>query len=68
MHTIKGYKLDYSAALVINFQSMKQALYFWINNYTMELNTFEIELLRNKHKVKGITDMLGDIIVMSMIR
>ena len=49
---VRGFSLNYRNSLVINFQSMKEALYAWKNNDPMELVTIKTEIVRDKHQPK----------------
>ena len=46
---VRGFSLNYRSSLILNFESMKNALYHWINNDPKELITVKTEIRRNKH-------------------
>ena len=47
---VKGFSLNYNASLVLNFESMKEALLAWKMNKPKELITVKTELQRSKIK------------------
>ena len=49
---VRGFSLNYRASQVINFESMKEALYSWKNNDKKELVTIRTEILRDKKSPK----------------
>ena len=49
---VRGFSLNYKSSLILNFQSMKEALVAWKNNEKKELITVKTELVRDKYKPK----------------
>ena len=49
---VRGFSLNYKASLILNFQSMKEALVAWKKNEKKELITVKTELVRDKYKPK----------------
>ena len=49
---VRGFSLNYKGSQVINFQSMKEALYAWKNKSPLELVTIKTEIVRDKHQPK----------------
>ena len=47
---VRGFSLNHRSSLVINFDSMKEALYAWKNKRPKELITVKTELVRDKHQ------------------
>ena len=47
---VRGFSLNYRNSQIINFQSMKDTLYAWINNQDTELVTVKTEIYRNKYE------------------
>lgn len=52
---VRGFSLNHKASKIINFESMKKALYAWKNNENHQLVTITTEVLRNKHKPRVYT-------------
>ena len=49
---VRGFLLNHRSSLVINFNTMKEALYAWKNDKPIELITVKTELVRGKHEPK----------------
>ena len=49
---VKGFSLNHRSSLVINFNTMKEALYAWKNDKPIKLITVKTELVRDKHEPK----------------
>ena len=49
---VRGFSLNYRSSLLINFESMKEALYAWKNKTPLELITVKTEIRRDKHQPK----------------
>ena len=49
---VRGFSLNYKSSLILNFQSMKEALVAWKKNEKKELITVKTELVRDKYKPK----------------
>ena len=49
---VRGFSLNYKASQIINFETMKEALYSWKNNDKSELVTIRTEILRDKKSPK----------------
>ena len=49
---VRGFSLNYRGSQVINFQSMKEALYAWRNKTPFELVTIITEIVRDKYEPK----------------
>ena len=49
---VRGFSLNHRFSLVINFNTMKEALYAWKNDKPIELITVKTELVRDKHEPK----------------
>ncbi len=47
---VRGFSLNHRASLIINFESMKQSLFGWINKAPIELITVKTEIRRDKHE------------------
>lgn len=47
---IRGFSLNYKNSQILNFESMKKALYAWIQNKEVPLVTVKTEIHRNKHE------------------
>ena len=50
VHKARGFSLNHRASLVINFGSIKEALYAWKIERPKELITVKTELVRDKHQ------------------
>ena len=46
---VRGFSLNYKSSLILNFESMKEALVAWKKNEKKELVTVKTELVRNKY-------------------
>ena len=49
---VRGFSLNYKSSLILNFESMKEALVAWKRNEKKELVTVKTELMRDKYKPK----------------
>ena len=49
---VRGFSLNYKSSLILNFESMKEALVAWKRNEKKELVTVKTELVRDKYKPK----------------
>ena len=49
---VRGFSLNHRSSLIINFQSMKDSLYGWMNNTPLELVTVKTEVRRDKYETK----------------
>ena len=49
---VRGFSLYYKSSLILNFESMKEALVAWKRNEKKELVTVKTELVRDKYKPK----------------
>ena len=49
---VRGYSLNYKSSLILNFESMKEALVAWKRTEKKELVTVKTELVRDKYKPK----------------
>ena len=49
---VRGFSLNYKASQIINFESMKKALYSWKNQENTELVTIRTEICRDKKSPK----------------
>ena len=49
---VRGFFLNYKSSLILNFESMKEALVAWKRNEKKELVTVKTELVRDKYKPK----------------
>ena len=49
---VRGFSLNYKSSLILNFESMKEALVAWKRNEKKELITVKTELVRDKYKPK----------------
>ena len=49
---VGGFSLNYKSSLILNFESMKEALVAWKRNEKKELVTVKTELVRDKYKPK----------------
>ena len=49
---VRGFSLNYKSSLILNFESMKEALIAWKRNEKKELVTVKTELVRDKYKPK----------------
>ena len=49
---VRGFSLNYKGSQVINFESMKEALFAWKNKTPLELVTIKTEIVRDKHEPK----------------
>ena len=49
---VRGFSLNYKGSKVINFESMKEALFAWKNKTPLELVTIKTEIVRDKHEPK----------------
>ena len=49
---VSGFSLNYKSSLILNFESMKEALVAWKRNEKKELVTVKTELVRDKYKPK----------------
>ena len=49
---VRGFSLNYTSSQVINFESMKEALYSWKNKNNQELITIRTEIVRDKKDPK----------------
>lgn len=47
---VRGFSLNYINSQILNFSSMKEALYAWVNKSDMELITVKTEILRSKYQ------------------
>ncbi|MCG8622196.1 MAG: hypothetical protein MJE68_09415, partial [Proteobacteria bacterium] len=47
---VRGFSLNYKSSLILNFDSMKEALFCWKNNKPKELITVKTELARSVHE------------------
>ena len=45
---VRGFSLNHQNSLIVNFESMKRALYAWKNKEKCEILTVKTEILRNK--------------------
>ena len=49
---VRGFSLNYKSSLILNFESMKEALVAWKRNEKKELVTVKTEIVRDKYKPK----------------
>ena len=49
---VRGFSLNYKCSLILNFESMKEALVAWKRNEKKELVTVKTELVRDQYKPK----------------
>ena len=49
---VRGFSLNYKSSLILNFESIKEALVAWKRNEKKELVTVKTELVRDKYKPK----------------
>ena len=49
---VRGFSLNYKSSLILNFESMKEALVAWKRNEKKALVTVKTELVRDKYKPK----------------
>ena len=52
VYKVRGFSLNYKSSLILNFESMKEALVAWKKNEKKELVTVKTELVRDKYKPK----------------
>ena len=56
---VRGFSLNYKASQILNFESMKEALYAWKQKKPYEIVTVKTEIVRNKHEPKVINRVVG---------
>ena len=65
---VRGFSLNHKASQILNFESMKKALYSWKNQDETELVTIRTEICRDKKVQKFSTELYINIMVLCMTK
>ena len=55
----RGFSLNHRSSLIVNFKSMKKALFAWIKKESTELVTVKTEIVRDKYQTKVMNRVIS---------
>ena len=56
---VRGFSLNHRSSLIVNFESMKKALFAWIKNEPTELVIVKTEIVRDKYETKVMNRVIS---------